>query len=65
MNQIGLETYYGQLRSLGLKPTGVPSVWQTLDEQDRFNIGYPSEMSETERASHLEHISKMLGKTIR
>lgn len=56
-----IDAYYVQVKNLGLKPTAVPTVWQTLDEQERFNVPDPTTKDEDERNAHLAQLKLMRG----
>lgn len=59
-DQMTDEDYYGRVRQLGLKPTSVATVWQTLDEQYTFSVARPSDLDEDEKLSTLETLEKLV-----
>ena len=57
------EQFYGRVAALGLKSTAVPTVYQTLDEQERFNVPHPdSFVDDVEREVFLEWLAMMVPK---
>lgn len=56
-----VDAYYAEVRNMGLKPTSVPTVWQTLDEQEKFNVPDPTTKDNDERRKHLEVLRLLRG----
>jgi hypothetical protein len=52
------EEFYRRVRNCGLKPTAVPTVWQTLDEQEHFYVPIPSTLDDDEKQSFLEELQR-------
>jgi hypothetical protein len=56
---ITIEQYYQKVRQLGLKPK-TKTVWQTLDESDRFNVPDPTNLPDRVREAILEDLELLV-----
>jgi hypothetical protein len=60
-DETNYEAFYSRVRNLGLKPTAVPTVWQTLDEQQHFDVPDPATLDKEEQESYLKTLQEMRG----
>jgi len=54
------EEFIRRVRNCGLKPR-TARVWQTLDEQDTYNVRDPASMDDDEKRQFLKELREKLG----
>jgi hypothetical protein len=54
------EEYYAQVSKLGLRPSKIPTVYQTADG-DPYNVPMPGRYTPEQRAEFIERLKTIMG----